>query len=693
MSKLIKILLVGALALSGLSMGAAAQAQNDAEDDISSETAQTGASSSGDAVGGQITGVVSSGDASVDATNRSEDVDVETGDATATNLVTRDTGQLVLDTAVVIESSITGIALNTQEGEISSDISQAADATSGDGVGGQIIGVVTSAGGSADVVAANTSEDVDVETGNALALNEAVGFVGQQSVLTIGIENAIAGVTANTQDGDSSSDISQAANAATGDGVGGQVLGIVSAGDASVDATNRSEDVDIESGDATADNFNNQLTGQLSVAGIGIADAIAGVDLNTQEGDNSSDISQAADAASGDGVGGQVIGVVTSAGGSADVVAANTSEDVDAETGDALADNENVALVGQETVTSTSIDEAIAGVSFNNQDGDNSADISQAANAATGDGVGGQVLGIVSAGDTSVDATNRSEDVDIESGDATADNLVGEHLTGQLAVASVFIDTALAGVDLNTQEGDNSSDLSQVADSASGDGVGGQVIGVVTSAGGSADVVAANTSEDVDVETGDALADNENVAIVGQEAVAGITIDTALVGLSLNEQVGDNSADHSQAADATTGDGVGGQVLGVVSSGDASVDATNESSDVDIATGDAVADNFVANTTGQVAIIGTTFDTTVAEIEFNTLDGDVSSHEVQEANAASGDAVGGLVAGVVTSAGGSADLVLANASDGVDGESGESFFFNTSEEFVGQQATLVETDD
>jgi hypothetical protein len=126
---------------------------------------------------------------------------------------------------------------------------------------------------------------------------------------------------------------------------------------------------------------------------------------------------------------------------------------------------------------------------------------------------------------------------------------------------------------------------------------------------------------------------------------------------------------------AASGDGVGGQVLGIVSAGDASVDATNESTDVDVETGLASADNFLGHTVGQVSDGGGD----------NFTDGEISSEVAQDATATSGDAVAGQVAGVVTSAGGSADLVLANTSDDVDGETGDSFMFNVNEEFVGQE--------
>jgi len=237
------------------------------------------------------------------------------------------------------------------------------------------------------------------------------------------IDNAAAD---NAQEGDNDSESAQDANSASGDAVGGQVTGVVSAGDASVDATNRSEDVDIETGDATAANDAAQFVGlnqsfDLDVSTADINNVAAD---NLQEGDNDYDVSQAADAASGDGVGGQVIGVVTAAGGSADIVAANTSEDVDIETGDADAFNDVAAFVGLNISTFTDVNSADidTAAARNVQDGDNEFNGDQSANANSGDGVGGQVIGVVSAGDASVDATNRSEDVDLETGDAFASN-------------------------------------------------------------------------------------------------------------------------------------------------------------------------------------------------------------------------------------------------------------------------------
>src|SRR5687768_17671202 len=77
-NKTLRWLLVVGMALAA-SLGSVARADIDnasatnvQEGDNDTETNQSGSSASGDAVAGSVVGVVSSGDASVDATNRSE---------------------------------------------------------------------------------------------------------------------------------------------------------------------------------------------------------------------------------------------------------------------------------------------------------------------------------------------------------------------------------------------------------------------------------------------------------------------------------------------------------------------------------------------------------------------------------------------------------------------------------------------
>lgn len=213
--------------------------------DADAEADQDGDASSGDASAGQIVGVVSDGDVSVDATNRSDDVDVSTGDASGSNTseVSARAGVFVHGTSVVsglseeqalevidffnfnlppgadpidflialvqalddalAEALIQFLQLtlppgadpqdflvsliigeessncsNTSEGGSSGSncvnrgdadaaSSQTADATSGDGIGGQVIGVVTSRRGRADLVLSNITTDSTITTGQS----------------------------------------------------------------------------------------------------------------------------------------------------------------------------------------------------------------------------------------------------------------------------------------------------------------------------------------------------------------------------------------------------------------------------------------------------------------------------------------------------------------------------------------------
>jgi len=352
------------------------------------------------------------------------------------------------------------------------------------------------------------------------------------------------GTATNVQEGDNENDTEQEANASSGDAVGGQVVGVVSSGDTSVDATNRSEDVDIETGDAEADNDVDSFVGlnagtSTAFGGGLLADVLNnGSAANVQEGDNEFDLEQEANATSGDGVGGQVIGVVTTdpcgcGGASASVVAANTSEDVDIETGDAEAENDADAFVGLNATGTVNFDADIADVinlatASNVQEGDNELDAEQDANAASGDGVGGQVLGIVSAGDASIDATNWSEDVEVETGDTEAENdfnaFVGLQAGTGTALDAGLADVLNNGTATNVQEGDNEKDLDQTADATSGDAVAGQVAGVVTSAGGSADLVLASSSIDVELESGEGETENDDDEFVGLNATGTIDL-------------------------------------------------------------------------------------------------------------------------------------------------------------------------
>jgi hypothetical protein len=333
-------------------------ATNVQQGDNKANTNQTGTSKSGDAVAGQVAGVVSSGRTSVDATNKSDHVNISTGDARGTNNSTAFVGlNSATQTGVGTADILNGAPVtNLQEGDNKYDLNQTVTATSGDGVGGEVIGVVTSAGGSASVVAANTSTNVDIQTGDARAFNDAAAFVGLNSssdttVSTLpGSADVLNTATAtNVQQGDNKLSANQTATSKSGDGVGGQVLGIVSAGAASVDATNKSDTVDISTGSARSFNDFAAFVGLNSATNTDVvsADVLnSGPASNVQEGSNKKSLMQNASATSGDSVAGQVAGVVTSAGGSADLVLANTSSNSDTSSGDGRFSNSDSSFTG-----------------------------------------------------------------------------------------------------------------------------------------------------------------------------------------------------------------------------------------------------------------------------------------------------------------------------------------------------------
>ena len=194
--------------------------------DISSDVDQDGSSDSGDAVGGQVVGVSSSGDTSIDSTNRSEDVDVSTGDATGRNThegtvtapgpvdllaeviatlneifggglpedTTREEVIEVLmgvtgtdteeELLLAVEATnpppevIEGLAAFLQGDEflgsdvdLDSSVVQSGNVGTGDAVAGQAVGVVTTLDATADLILSNQTLDSSVDSGDAQLIN------------------------------------------------------------------------------------------------------------------------------------------------------------------------------------------------------------------------------------------------------------------------------------------------------------------------------------------------------------------------------------------------------------------------------------------------------------------------------------------------------------------------------------------
>lgn len=385
------------------------------------------------------------------------------------------------------------------------------------------------------VVTENSSEDTEASSGDASSSNSSSGFVGHSAEGDTGasstdFENSSG---TNLQDGDNELQLNQESNVQTGAGVTGQVIGaVVAGGDLTIDATNVSEDTDVETGDATGENNAVAFIGLLfaSDTSLDAADFENVVGTNLQEGDNQADFDQSVDVSSGEGVAGQVIGAVVQDG-TTDIAASNRSEDVDIETGDADGSNDLSAFVGLNKTTSTVtlVADFETVTAVNAQEGDNTFDADQSVEAVSGDGVGGQVLAAVSGGDTTIDASNASLDVDIRTGDADGTNDAA--VFAGLLVAS---DTDVSPADFtsvtgtNLQDGDNLSELRQTADATSGDAVAGQVAGVVNPRG-STDVVLSNVSKDADLESG--VGTIANVQLI----FTGLNVSTGSVTLSDSE--------------------------------------------------------------------------------------------------------------------------------------------------------------
>lgn len=341
-----------ALAFSLLGAPTASAGVHDADHDA--EVREEGSSETGDAIGGQVVGSTSDGDTEIDAANRSHDARVRSGDGAASN----DIESVVWTTGLGDElDDDDEIALiDDDDDDVEDDWDFESFATTGDGIGGQVLGVATASGGSADVVVANDSDDVDLESGDAEALDSALAetgtVIGGQAA---GVSSAgLTSLDATNRTHDVAVESGEAfarfddAVALTGDGIAGELVGIVTGpvGRADVVLANTSEDLDVRTGDADA------LFEAFAETGDGIAGQLAGINAGGEtsvDGTNASRNSEIrtgdaeaifeTESVTGDGVSGQVLGVVTSPGGSADLVSANTSDFVDLFTGEAFSQN------------------------------------------------------------------------------------------------------------------------------------------------------------------------------------------------------------------------------------------------------------------------------------------------------------------------------------------------------------------
>src|SRR5207302_6518262 len=87
--------------------------------------------------------------------------------------------------------------------------------------------------------------------------------------------------------------------------------------------------------------------------------------------------------------------------------------------------NDIAAFVGLNDSSSLSVSDITDAAATNLQSGNNRFTGRQASTATSGDGVGGQVLGVVAAGAASLDASNTTDNSSVDSGDSHATNDAG----------------------------------------------------------------------------------------------------------------------------------------------------------------------------------------------------------------------------------------------------------------------------
>ena len=160
-----------------------------------------------------------------------------------------------------------------------------------------------------------------------------------------------------------------------------------------------------------------------------------------------------------------------------DVNLHNDVRDVKIKTGDARVENLSITYVSSDF-------------------GDRDVDVSQEAEAISGDAIAGQLVGVDARGpgcvNVRVHATNRVQNATLQTGDATA------------------INRSVVLLDPGFSRGDLEIDVEQEATARSGDAIAGQVIGVIGGnrvgrCGGKVDLTAVNEVLDTKIKTGKAM--------------------------------------------------------------------------------------------------------------------------------------------------------------------------------------------
>lgn len=181
-------------------------------------------------------------DVVINARNVLRDAEIRTGDAKVRN---------------VNVTYISAAYVSMIEGEIEIEVEQQADAISGDALAGQLISALATGPRCANILirAINILEDVEVRTGDAIAINRNV------VLLDPGVDRGRLDI-----------DVDQEANAKSGEAIAGQVIGAAGAGrggcgGVKVEARNLIKDVEVRTGEARSRNENSIRTcGELGCA-------------------------------------------------------------------------------------------------------------------------------------------------------------------------------------------------------------------------------------------------------------------------------------------------------------------------------------------------------------------------------------------------------------------------------------------
>ena len=506
-----------------------------------------------------------------------------------------------------------------QLGSNTGTVSQSGTAKSGDPVAGsQVTGVV---GSNATIQNQNSATAPSAVSGDVAMANTAAVVLGPSATTDAGAAQA-------AQIGDNRADVTQSFTAQTGDAVAGsQVTGIVGGGEHTVQNQNSVDGAGTAlSGDLDLVSVVAVVSGPLATSGDG--DAQAG-----QIGSNDAVITQAVEASTGDAVyGSQVTGIV---GGSATVQQQNAADGLGAEIGSG-----DTTVTVLAIVVSGPFAQAVGGDAQASQNGDNTADLLQDVEVASGDAVGGsQVTGAVGdeGGFLVVQNQQASDDFVVDSGDVTVGG-GAVVIAGALASSTAGLQVP-SGDAQASQIGDNDVAIAQDIEIGSGDAVAGSQ---VTGAVGYSDVTVQNqNSADFNTATSGDVEVDDFAALVVAGPVA-----SSEDGDAQASQFGDNDLSVAQEITITTGDAVaGGQVTGVVATGSEVVIQNQNAGDGNVATSGSIldADLTVGLVAGPVAA-APAGDAQATQFGDNSIVAD-QSVEISTGDAVAGSQVTGVVAG------------------------------------------------